>query len=146
MDSSKNVSWKKPIKVPNQKHITSDLDNTAPISQILDELPYKNKEAFKFYGRNLRQRWSLLKHSLLPNYPLNTFNEDWDGQLLSSYFEPLRYKSVPPQMITSIHNIGKKDPVVEYMREKLEWNRKLQIHAYTASKFMMDHYNVIHIY
>ncbi|XP_022129760.2 uncharacterized protein LOC111003522 [Pieris rapae] len=138
MESSKKVNWKKPIKVPNKKHITSDLDNTAPISQILDELPYKNKEAFKFFGRNLRQRWSLMKHSLLPNYPLNTFNDDWNGQLLSNYFEPLRYKSIPPQVITCIHNIGKKDPVVEYMQKKLEWNRKLQIHAYTASTFKYE--------
>lgn len=134
MEPVKKVSWKKKIKVPNKNHITSEIDNTAPINQILDELSYKNKEAFKFYGRNLRQKWSLLKHSLLPNYPLNSFNEDWDGQLLSNYFEPLRYKSLPPHIITTIRNQDKKDPIIDYMRKKLEWNKKLRNYAYTASE------------
>ncbi|CAK1542006.1 unnamed protein product [Leptosia nina] len=113
------------IPSKKQKCITSDLDNTAPVKQILDELPHKNGEAFKFYAKNLLQKPLLPKHWLRPSYPLNTFDEDWDGQLLHNYFEPLGFKSLPPKIINSIRNVDRKDPVTDYISNKLEWKKQL---------------------
>ncbi|XP_038222046.1 uncharacterized protein LOC119839699 [Zerene cesonia] len=108
-----------------RKKITADLDNTAPVKRILDELPHKNKEAFAFYCRNLLQTKTDGFHCYIPGYPLNGFSEDWNGQLLSSYFQPFTYKCVPPKFITDIRHADKTDPVSDYMKKKRDWKKCL---------------------
>ncbi|XP_026493478.2 uncharacterized protein LOC113398791 [Vanessa tameamea] len=121
------------IKVPKRKkqvvEFTADnIDNTAPVKKILDELQQKNTQAYTFYCHNVKQRHTTQKalqnyHFVVPGYPLNSFDDDWDGDLNVDYFETFPYKCLPPKMITKIKNIQKTDPVTDLMKNKVEWQR-----------------------
>ncbi|XP_023939388.2 uncharacterized protein LOC112046814 isoform X2 [Bicyclus anynana] len=64
-------------------------------------------------------------HYTLPGHPINTFDEEWDGELNLDYFEPFRYKSLPPKMITKLKNVDKSDPVTSLLWKKIQWQRTI---------------------
>lgn len=105
-----------------------NIDNTAPIKKILDDLLYKNIQAFSFYSKTLRQRRTNKEtqfnyHFAVTGHPLNAFTEDWDGGLTSGYFEQFTYKSLMPKIITEMKHVDKVDPVTSHMKLKNDWNR-----------------------
>ena len=123
--------------------IASELDNNAPVDQIIEYLEENNKKKNKIYtlySQTVRQRRTTAgkyrdnKHFLLVGHPLNMFSEDWDGGLNSGYFETFSHKSLLPKMISVIKNIDKKDPVTEYMKKKMVWQDTMQDYKRIMSK------------
>lgn len=114
-----------------------NIENTAPVKKILNDLQLKHGQAFAFYCQTLRQRRTNKEqnsnyHFTITGHPLNAFRDDWDGDLNSGYFEQFPYKSLFPKMLTKMRNIGKCDPVTEYMKQKSDWthhSRSLKISA-----------------
>lgn len=115
-------------KKPPAEFTAGNIDNTAPIKKILDDLQNKNSQAFSFYCKTLRQRRTNKEshynyHFAVTGHPLNAFTEEWDGGLNSTYFEPFSYKSLLPKIHTEIKHIDEVDPVTTYMKLKRDWNR-----------------------
>ncbi|CAH2087668.1 unnamed protein product [Euphydryas editha] len=140
------MATKKTIKRKQVAAFTADnIDNTAPVKNILYELYQKNSQAYMFYCQNVKQRpmtQSLQNyHFVVPGYPLNSFGDDWDGDLNVDYFEPFPYKSLSPKMITELKYIDQTDPVTDYMKNKIEWQKachKLKLTA-TFSNMMQKY-------
>lgn len=93
-----------------------------------------------FYSRNIKQRRTTQQtlqnyHCVVPGFPLNSFDDDWDGELNVDYFEPFCYKSLCPKMISTLKNIEKADPVTSYIKHKIEWQRACRNLKLTASEF-----------
>ncbi|CAH2049054.1 unnamed protein product, partial [Iphiclides podalirius] len=114
------------------------LDNTAPVKNILDEVRHKNVQAFAYYGQIIRQRLTTKKsvqnfHYVVPGHPLNSFSEDWDGQLITNYFESFSYKSLNPKIITEMQNTNKTDPVTQIMKVKSDWQWEYRNQRVAAS-------------
>ncbi|XP_068622601.1 uncharacterized protein TAF1C-like [Battus philenor] len=115
-----------------------NIDNTAPVKKIVDDLRQKNGQAYNFFCQNIRQRLTTKKnlqnfHFIVPGHPLNSFTEDWDGQLITNYFEPFTYKSLNPKIITKLHNVEQSDPVTLTLKVKSDWLRECRNLRVTAS-------------
>lgn len=127
-------------KKKEEIEFTADsLDNTAPVKQILEEVRHKNGQVYSYYGHVIRQRITTKKtvqnfHYVVPGHPLNAFSEDWDGQLVSNYFDTFPYKSLNPKIITEMHNIDKTDPVTHLMKVKSDWQWEYRNQRVTACK------------
>lgn len=111
----------------------------APIKKILHDLQNKNRRAFSFYCKTVRQRrtnknYNFNYHFALTGYPLNAFTEDWDGGVNSMYFEKFAYKSLLPKMISQIKHIDKVDPVTANMKLKRDWNKECRNLKQAAGK------------
>lgn len=127
-------------KKSSAEFTADNIDNTAPIKKILDDLQHKNSQAFSFYCKTLRQRRTNKEnhynyHFAVTGHPLNAFTEEWDGGLNSTYFETFTYKSLLPKIISEIKNIDKVDPVTTYMKLKSDWNRDCRNLRLSASKY-----------
>lgn len=116
-----------------------NIDNTAPVKTILDELQFKNTQAFTFYAQTIRQRTTKEKtlnyHFAITGHPLHAFPDDWEGGLHSGFFESFTYKSLMPKMITEMCNIEKFDPVTHYMKLKRDWHQDLRFLRLSACKY-----------
>lgn len=93
-----------------------------------------------FYCQNVKQRPKTQAlqnfHFVVPGYPLNSFGDDWVGDLNMDYFEPFPYKSLPPKMISDLKYTDKTDPVTDYMKNKIEWQRACHKLKLTACKYI----------
>ncbi|XP_049872198.1 uncharacterized protein LOC126371039 [Pectinophora gossypiella] len=103
-----------------------NIDNTAPVKKILEDLHHANSQAFSFYCQTMRPRRASKTqhynfHFVLTGHPVYGFTDDWEGGLNSGYFEPFPYKSMMPKMITSLSNMNKSDPLTDYMKVKNDW-------------------------
>lgn len=105
-----------------------EIDSTAPLEKILQNLLDRERysKAYKLYLLLLVQRRRVLHesknlHFIIPGHPLKAFKEKWDGDINHGYFEPFQYKSTKPKIISQMRNIGKTDPVTDYMQMKRDW-------------------------
>ncbi|CAK1580809.1 unnamed protein product [Parnassius mnemosyne] len=115
-----------------------NIDSTAPVKKILEDLRLQNEQAYNFYCQNIRQRLTTKKslqnfHFIVPGHPLNAFSKDWDGQLISNYFEAFPYKSLNPKIITELHHVIETDPVTKIMKVKSDWQWQCRNLRVTAS-------------
>ncbi|XP_032514420.2 uncharacterized protein LOC116767946 [Danaus plexippus] len=123
----------------NKAEFTAEnINNTAPVKNILEEFQDRNAQAYMYYCHNVRQRLTTPKtlqnyHFVVPGYPLNCFDDDWDGALNFDYFEHFSYKSLYPKMITELKNTMKADPLTSFMKTKMSWQRDCRNLKLTAA-------------
>ncbi|XP_013169984.1 PREDICTED: uncharacterized protein LOC106119497 [Papilio xuthus] len=137
-------------KKKKEVEFTADnIDNTAPVKKILEDLRNKNIQAYSFFNYNIRQRLSTKKtlpnfHFIVPGHPLNAFSDDWDGQLFTNYFEQFPYKSTKPKILTMLNHSNKTDPITELIKAKNEWQRQWRYLKYSATfNNMLSKYEVL---
>ncbi|KAJ2949701.1 hypothetical protein O0L34_g15632 [Tuta absoluta] len=122
-----------------------NIDNTAPVKKILDDLQHKNDQAFTYYCQTIRPRPARKEdknfHFTLTGHPIYAYPDDWEGDLNSGYFESFSYKSLMPNMITQLKNCGKIDPVSESIKLKMNWHYECQtLRNIAVSKSLVDKY------
>ncbi|XP_045775857.1 uncharacterized protein LOC123874503 [Maniola jurtina] len=119
-----------------------NIDCTATATKVLDELRKRNPLAYSLYCRVLRpMRYAGgtdSYHFVIPGYPINTFGDDWNGELNLDYFEPFPYRSHSPKMITPMKNVHQTDPVTSILMKKYNWSKvsKLMKTMRTTKKVM----------
>ncbi|XP_063627290.1 uncharacterized protein LOC134798835 [Cydia splendana] len=116
------------FKKPRDELVAGELDNTAPVKKIVDDLVYINRQAFGFIHSSRFPRYydeRTHKHFLNPGHLLAAFPDDWDGDLSLEFYQPFRYKCMRPKMIATIGNNNDKDPIAEFLKLKQNWYNAL---------------------